>query len=429
MCARITPRRLVSGSVVLTLACLAARPALAADADAQQAVNQLLSRGWDTARESRQQTDEYLRQLPAAVEADAKVQQSHLLVLLKQQRYAEAAKRIDGLLAGNPDDLLAWRAKIWLATLTKKYSTGLADLDRLSGLLPAEQDLGDRAEETRQLAGFLGLLFGFLEGPAGTAVPTAQREAVQRKLLARLSTEAQAAFQAGRSQVKQQHGELLGQHELASQDAERKADELRDQLMKDAAAEREGVDQQREGVSEEASRVQEEYQSQKRRLAEREVPLVSELARLQALAVGPQNELLRVRNDLARLEDLLRREKEPNQRERLRRDMERLESHARRHRAQLAELEGAASVVNARLIEVQRERMRVESEFGGRVGQVQGTLRDLQRRESKADAVERNARKLTGDKRRTGVLTTRAAALTTYAPFPLEEEKQKLLRP
>jgi len=42
---------------------------------------------------------------------------------------------------------------------------------------------------------------------------------------------------------------------------------------------------------------------------------------------------------------------------------------------------------------------------------------------------ERNARKLKGDKRRTGALATRAAALTTYAPFPLEEEKQKLLSP
>lgn len=422
-------RRLAGGLVVLSLWCPRSLPAGEQGADAEEAVQRLLNRGWDVSRDARQQADECIRQLPAAIEADARVQRAQLLVLLKQQRYAEAAKRAEGLLDQAPQELLAWRAKIWLSLLTKKYSTGLVDIEKLSELVPAEKDWGNRADEIHELGGFLGVLFGFLEGPAGTAATAAQREASQKKLLARLDAAGKDAFEAGRSQVKRQHAALVGQQDQASQEAERKADELREQMLKDAAAEREGVEQRRDSVTEEANRVQEEYQAQKRRLAEREVPLANDLARLQAQAAGPQGELLRVRGEMARLEDLLRREKEPNQRDRLRNELDRLDIHAQRHRAQLAELERAAAIVNSRLAEVQRERLRVENEFGGRLGRAEGALTDLQRRESKADAAEKNARKLTGDKRRTGALATRAAALTTYAPFPLEEEKQKLLRP
>jgi len=60
----------------------------------------------------------------------------------------------------------------------------------------------------------------------------------------------------------------------------------------------------------------------------------------------------------------LRRENDPIQRERLRNDIDRLDIHARRHRAQLAELEQSAAVVTARLADVRRERMRVENELG-----------------------------------------------------------------
>jgi hypothetical protein len=422
-------RRLAGGLVVLSLWCVRTLLAAEEGADAKDAVKQLLDRGWDVSRDARQQADACFRQLPGSLEADARVQRAYLLVLLKQQRYAEATKRAEGIFGRDQQELLAWRAKIWLSLLTKKYTTGLVDIEKLSELVPAEKDLGDRADEVHELARFLGVLFGFLEGPAGTSVTPAQRELSQKKILARLDAAGKEAFEAGRNQVKQQHAALLGQQDQAGQDAERKADELREQLLKDAAAEREGVEQRRDSVTEEANRVQEEYQSQKRRLAEQEVPLTNDLTRLQAQAVVPQGELLRIRGDIARLEDLLRREKDPIQRERLRNEIDRLEIHARRHRAQLAELERAAAIVNARLAEVQRERLRVENEFGGNLGRAEGALTDLQRRASKADAAERNARKLTGDKRRTGALATRAAALTTYAPFPLEEEKQKLLRP
>ena len=422
-------RRQAGGLMVLSLWCVCTLRAAEEGADVKDAVKQLLDCGWDVSRDARQQADECIRQLPGAVEADARVQRAYLLVLLKQQRYADATKRAEEILGRDQQELLAWRAKIWLSLLTKKFTTGLIDIEKLSELVPVEKDLGNRAQEVHELAGFLGVLFGFLEGPAGTAVAPAQREVSQKKLLARLDAAGKEAFEAGRSQVKQQRAALLDQKDQATQGAERKADELREQLLQDAAAEREGVEQRRDSVTEEANRVQEEYQSQKRRLAEQEVPLTNDLTRLQSQAVVPQGELSRIRGDIARLEDLLRREKDPHQRERLRNDIDRLEIHSRRHRSQLAELERAAAIVNARLVQVQQEQMRVENEFGGRLGRAEGALMDLQRRESKADAAERNARKLTGDKRRTGALATRAAALTTYAPFPLEEEKQKLLSP
>jgi hypothetical protein len=424
---RLTHR--ITLSVLLGLGGLVGPRLLAAERPEhiQTAVQKLLTVGWQVAREARQQADDYYGRLAGSVQAEPRVQQAYLLVLLKQQRYTEVPNQVDDILRRERQDLLAWRAKIWLAMLTKKYGVALVDIDKLGASWPAATEQGARADEYQGCARFLGALFGFLEAPAAPALSAAQRDAALKKFVARLDPPSQEAFEAGRREAKQQYAALLADQGEADEAAKRKADEEREDVLKDVATAREGVDQRRESVAEEANRARDEYQAQKQKLAQAEAPLQTDLARLQAQAAFPQGELARLRGEMARLEDLARREKDPVQRDRLRAEIARLDIRGDRYRAQLLELERAAALLTARLVEVQRERARVELEAGGRMTRVERELGDLNRREQQADAAERKARETTGDKRRARAIATRVAALTTYAPFPLEEEKQKLL--
>lgn len=391
------------------------------------AVQALLEAGWQRSPAARQQAADQYQQLPAALRADRRLQQAQLLVLIKQQRYPDAAQLAGSLAAADPPDLLAWRAKVWIALLTKKHAAALVDLERLAAALPREAEAGPRAQEFRELARFAGLLFGFLEGPAATSLAPAQRDASRERILAAWEPARKEAFDDGRGQVKKQFDAFVQQQDQADDRAEKKAQDERDQLLDKAATQKENAAQRRDTVTEQTERMREEYGSQIQQLLANERPLVVELTGLQARAVQVQSELAHLSADIDRLEDRLRREKDPAERERLRREIDRLSLYTHRYHGQLRELERAAAVVQSRLAAAQQERARVEAEAGREFGRAAKELTDLQRQEKQAGVMERVAQQRTADRTRSHAVATRASALTTYAPFPLEEEKQKLL--
>jgi chromosome segregation ATPase len=271
-------------------------------------------------------------------------------------------------------------------------------------------------------------MFGYLEHAVGTAVTPAARDAALPKILARLDEAYREPFTTGRREVKTQFEALVNQREDADQKAQREVEIMREEVRKEAESGREQISHKRDTLGEEVDRLREEYDSQMQRLRADERPLVEQLARIQASAVVADNEVRHLRVELGRLEALLLKEKDPVLRERLLREIDRLEIRARRYRSELQEHERAALGVQSRLGEVRQQIARVESETGGRLNRADREFDNLDRQQRQIENAERKAKQATGDKRKAHSLSTRASALTTYAPFPVDEERQKLLQ-
>lgn len=134
--------------------------------------------------------------------------------------------------------------------------------------------------------------------------------------------------------------------------------------------------------------------------------------------------LVRIIGEIERLEILLEREKDPVIRQRLIRDIHRLETQTDRFRVDLLEIQRLAAVTEARLVILGRQMAMTRAQYNQALNRTAKERSGLERREKQIGAVERKAKRTTGDKRRSRTL---AGAFTTYAPFPLEEEKRRLL--
>lgn len=408
------------------------------DNSASEAVVKLLDLGWQTAPQARQKVDSLVSGLPASAKADVRVQQAYLLAVLKQKRYPDAGKRAEAMVARNPQDYLAWHAKIWLAVLSKKYPAALVDIQGLCESLPEPAEQAKQPKEFNAVGKHLGHLVGFLEGPAGSAVKESERDTCLKTILARLNPASSEAFEQARREVQQEYKKLLSEQGLAEVDAEEKAEQKREDLRKDAAAERESADKGREQVAEERRKLQEEYRAQMNSLAGDERPAQIQLLQAQTTALNLQAEITRIAAQIGRAEAILReldsrksKDRDRNadlQRDQVRREVDRLRIEGSRFQAQLQECQRLGTLAQTRLNEIAQRRLIAQDAYGKKVGMTELELADLKRRDAKADAAEKTARKTTGDKRRSTAVGTRAAALTTYVPFPLDEEKQKLLR-
>ena len=70
----------------------------------------------------------------------------------------------------------------------------------------------------------------------------------------------------------------------------------------------------------------------------------------------------------------------------------------------------------------------MRQKFGGEIDRANREFNTLTKQEKKADNIERIAKQpVTGTTSRVTSLNAQATALTTYQPFPLEQEKQRVL--
>jgi hypothetical protein len=391
------------------------------------AVRQLLEIGWQPSFRSRALVDEQYGQLPPAIQADATLKHAYALIMIKQRRYTEAVETVDELVARDDKNTSTLKAKIWLDVLTKKYSLALVGMEKLAGLLKSQANQAAGADASRETAGMLGIMFGYLEGPAGAAVNPAQRVAYHQKILGLLDDPQKAVFEAGRRQVKEQFAALVIEKEDALGKAEKEADQLREQLLKDADSQREQISRQREQAAQKEEKSRDELRLEVERLNAAERPLVEAMTRIERNASFVDAELDRIVAEIERVEIQLRDEEDPDMRERLIRSIHRLEIRADRCRADLLQIERQAAVAEAQLIDLRRQRLAAQSRYQQDRRRSEREQANLDRRDRQVGVVERKARRTTGDKRRSRTLSTRAGAFTTYAAFPVEEEKKRLL--
>lgn len=418
------------GAVLLSLL-VDIRPARSAPPTRDQ-LKKLLELGWQIDPESQQAAAEFYDELSGATRGHSSVLYAQTLIKVKQRRYADALPLVDDLLRFEPKNIDAWRAKIWLSIILRRSPEALVATEKAVALFPPEPDdpaaAGDAERYYVDLSTFLGRMFGYLEGPGATTVGEAQLANHRTKVVERLTGSRREAFLAGRDAVVDQ---FLGRkddqqvtREKTIQEEEKQRDQRLQQLDEQRSRDKERVDQ----LNAERTRLRGELNDQLRDIQQRDRPLADQFARLDAQAARLRRELNVYAADIDQLERLLLRERDPVIRDQYRRELAVLESRASRLDADLATLNRQGAGIASQRAALVQESQQVQASIGRQLDSLDKEGGDIQRRGRQAESEERRLRKpTTGDSTQVRAMSAQAQAWTTYEPFPLELERQRLL--
>lgn len=354
---------------------------------------------------------------------------AYSLVLMKQGRYADAGKVLDEILKKETKNLEAWRAKAWLTAVLKNYGGSMAAAEKLSLLIPKTEAASNEEEDRqREFIAFLGRLYGFLGGPAQASLSVDERKASEKKISERLTEDRRVVFEEARDGVLQRYLELTGAKQDEKEKAKEKADADREKTLREIAEQRgESKDRIKE-LEEQVDKAKKEHQDESAAIAKSDGPLVAELTRLNARATVFNRELLAIDGQITRLQIQLNQERDPNLRNILQFQISDLQVLFTRYEADLFALNRQADTVQAQRIGLANRQQRADNDLAGKLNRVDGELAALNKQEKRNTAIEKRASKSTAATPTSALsLSAQAAALGTYDPYPLEQEKLRIL--
>lgn len=421
---------LITAAFAALAACsLTALPVRADEAAGNAALARMLEAGWGTNTSFRtagnQQADAAFAaagRLPPALYAVA-------VMYIKQGRYADAQKTIDELLAREESHLPGQRARVWLSVILKNYEVAMVAAEELAEAVPAGAATDkDEEEAQRELVAFLGRIYGFLGGPAAANVKIEDRKASERKLLARLTTERVTLFEEARDGVLQKHLELIDAKDATADAAKEAAEDAKAKTLEEIASQREDRAARLKELQERRDKLQSELRDELAQIAKEDRPLVNELAGLERRAATINRELLLIQRQIGSLQAFLDREEDPNKRQFWLAEIDRAVIVGSRIDASLVQLNRLAAGVQSQRQALAARQQKAQADIGGQIKRINDEASELARREKRAAGMEKRAERATTSTPAAALaLRATAGALATYDPFPVEQEKARIL--
>ena len=403
--------------------------ASANDAVLKAGVTRMLDVGWSVTPTARAAADAQYIELQATAAGDVRLLTASSLVLLQQRRYEEAGKRLDELLAVDDDNILALRAKTWLAATMKSYGSAIVTAEKLRAALPKEttQDAAAEAMAQDQLA-FLGRLCGYLAGPVADGIDQNERKQLERTILIGLSEARKEVFENARDSVTQKFFELTD----TKVDEEKKNVEVRkteaNQTLAEVETARKEIESRANDLESNGTRVQKEWNEELAAIEKLDQPLVTELARLRARKESLLINLNANQNQIDGLNLQLGREKDPNIRNLIIQDIDQLIFIQNRISGDVAAINRQGQTVEGQRAALQQRVARAQASFGGQLDNINKELVALGKREKRVGVEEKKAKRpVTGSSTKTIALSSLVTSLSTYDKFPLEQARQRLL--
>jgi hypothetical protein len=294
-------------------------------------------------------------------------------------------------------------------------------------LLPADEAQGDAETPYLEIAGFLGRLCGFMEGPVKKGVDQPTLAAAAEKIAAGLSTRRKAAFENGRKVVLQQFGAMGEETDLTSAAAKEAAEKQKKRLIGDLDRKGEELAAQADAEQARLDKLKEDltYELDKIDSDDRQVVPQAQQAATQAAALRRDLRTIDVR--IAQLYDMADREKDPVQRQVYLDDAAAWKLRRHERAAAAMEADRRLADLNAQHQALVQKRRDVEARWqreSGKADKLVGSLRRVQGDKKKAEKM-----RVTGGTMEVAGQKSRAVTLSTYVPMPvvLEDEKAKLL--
>lgn len=400
-------------------------------AELAEPIGRLLDFSVEPSAKALQAVEHCYRSLPAATRQQPQVQYAFAVALIRQRRFQEASRVVHELLEDQPSDLAVWRAKIWIELSLDERTRAITDLEQLGSHAAAHQESETERLAEKESAEFFGAVCGFLAGPWSHNVREADVKTIEDRLRAVFDDESRNAFDEARTKVVERYENLYKEHEdraqkelsskakeldEAKQSVGRKARELgsKQQSLKDKKAKRDA----------DAKSKIADVESELKKIDQQRQALLSQIAPLEAQRVALVAQLLPEGPFVpaAMRSAMIRSGVLPG-------------AHNRRIRLLLAPLvtrltalEGQVSSLNQQELELRGAAVTTEIKHTtelGKLAEQEQTL-DKERKRLKYDARRLKA-KTAGASPRLRAEGEELTKFATYAPFPFEREKERLL--
>ncbi len=358
-------------------------------------------------------TKSQYEQLKRGNPKDRRIDYAYGVVLLNQHKYRDALPLLSRYLETGGADLNAYRAKIWAQLQDRKYADALDEMVALGKRL--HRDPNAQIETScAETARFIGAVFAYLELARPGTVETASASKRRTAVLAQLSDRYSPAFDEGRNQVAARLGELQRTQKAAKEKLAAVIED-RQQLEKTALAEDRGkIAVQQEAMQSNAEQLRE---------AERELIVINnQLASLRGDRTRVGAQIVTIQTQLLEMQQQAITANRPVA------DIG-LQAQARGLSLSMAGLNKQAFDMDRRILALQNR----AAALMGKGQQEAQTLaqRDavVQKAAKHAKAVEKKLAReeAAPPKASTAVLTSQMTSLSTYLPFPYEQEKKRVL--
>ena len=403
-------------------------PLAAEDDKGAEHVARLLDVGWGTTTSFRTAADAQAEALFSAAGRQPSALYAAALVQIKQRRYAEATKLIDEVLARDKADISAWRAKVWLLTVLKKYDGAMVAANELAKQLPKDEAKTGEEDPHRHFVSFLGRIYGFLGGPAQASVSIDGRKDSEKTVTSRLSESRQVAFEEARDAVLQKFVEFSDAKESVKDKAKEQADADREKTLAEIAEQRDGNKEKVKELEAKIDKFKSDHGKEIEAIRKADAPLQSRLTSLSNQATSLNSQLVSLDSQIVIVQTQLAATRDQNTRNFLSLELNRLGVLEATTQNELFNVNRQAAGVQQQRSDLAVRQQRADATLASKIEQVDDELNAIAKKEKRADIAEKRASKAGPATPQSALsLSAQAAALITYDPFPLEQEKHRLL--
>jgi hypothetical protein len=401
-------------------------PAMLPAGEVETAIVDFLEKCWSTSGTSKFDATAQFAALNSKAKVDARAHHAYTLLCIQQRRFEDAAKSAQDTLELQENYLPAWQAKIWLALLNKQYGAALAAAEKMGEISAMNRDTTEK-ERAHEAARFLGMVFGFVEGPVGENPATASARDIEKKLIASLTADQLETFKDARQTVVEKYSSFISDKAETKDKAIADEEAEKQRKIEDVTRRRDELASEVESNRKQHKELELKYQQQLAEITRADAPLADQLAAIEARAFNINQQLNQVQNDLSNLEISISRERDPVARAVLQGELNRVNRLANRINNDLFIANQNAQGIIARRNELRIRRQQLDVEIGSQIKNLENRMASVSGEQRRLDGIERQARKpSTGSGKGTAIGLT-AKALNTYEPFPLERAKSQLL--
>ena len=386
-------------------------------------IEKMLDVGWSSSPKARLEGAKQFKRLLQQSPNNKRVVEAYVLALTKQRRYSDAKIWIDRIQESDPKNVRLAKLSLWLTTIERNFEKSLLQAERFAQLI---NDLPD--QRLSEEADFLGRVIGVVEGHADARLPQPTLVAQREKVETVLNEAALKAYRDARDQVARQQQELAEQKEQVKEAAVAEAQQERQRVQQLLDRERERLDRDRQSVTERRAELDNQLEGRLNALSAADQPLRESQLDVQRQARRIESDLYYADRGVARTLSLLHHYDDPFYSHQWLYELDRLDLLRERRFGDLLSADSEAMMLAAQRRQLRAQAGSARQSYGVQQNQLDNQAKLISRTQQRiAKDEKRLARKANGNSHRFISLDARSKAITTYLPFPIELEKQRLL--
>lgn len=350
------------------------------------------------------------------------------LVLIEQHQLQEAGQLLAALVKATPGSAPPRRTLIWVQMARKDYAAALLEMETLAAILARQKTI---TTDTREGARFLGTAIGFLSGPASSPKIVRMVADARNQVAEKLGKALQPEFDNGFLLAGELFASLQNETAAAKEEATQiQAEAIRSQTEQ-VEGEKAAIDEARQDLEAKADARKQETQAELDALNEKLSELQKQYSDVMARGAPLQAQISAAQAEISALTQLV--QQEDGSQVIVYRDPDRarfLERLIAQLQIQLAPMQAELNAINFRVADLRNKNAVLLRQHNIDLQKMFGEGQKLAKSQTRLERIEKatSKAKATGESTRTRTLSARMTTFGTYEPFPMEKEKDRVLR-